>query len=144
MIGTIPNAIAFKQNDASFIQSLQHLGIKDFYANYWICYRLMFTSKEQLICGGRDRQLQPTGNRYLLYHVVVDNDPHAAYIYVPGESDDLYFAQKLHQLGILYRDFHLRWLPCLFTSSAIVSWLSWLGYVKTGRRIHPVKGTRTG
>ena len=105
MIGTIPNAIASKQSDASFIQSLQHLGVKDFYANYWICYRLMFISKEQLICSGRNRQLQPTGNRYLRYHVVVDNDSHAAYIYVSGESDDLYFAQKLRQLGIPYRGF---------------------------------------
>ncbi|HEY6285617.1 MAG TPA: hypothetical protein VIX20_08145 [Ktedonobacteraceae bacterium] len=105
MIESIPAAITFNQNDASFIQSLQHLGVRHFYANYWICYRLMFMSKEQLICGGRDRQLQPIGNRYPLYPAVVDNDSHAAYVYAPDDPDDLYFAQKLRQLGILYRDF---------------------------------------
>jgi hypothetical protein len=105
MIETIPAAVAYTQNDSAFIQSLQHLGVRHFYANYWTCYRLMFMSKEQLICGGRDRQLQPTGNRYPFYHSLVDTDLNAAYLYVPGEPDDLFFAQKLRQLGVLYRDF---------------------------------------
>lgn len=105
IIQTVPTAIAYNQNDASIIQSLKHLGIRHFYANYWTCYRLMFMSKEQLICGGRDRQLKPIGNRYQLYHAFVDNDSHAAYVYAPGDPDDSYFAQKLRHLGILYQVF---------------------------------------
>jgi hypothetical protein len=105
VIGTIPTAIAYNQNDASFIQSLKQLGIRHFYADYWTCYRLMFMSKEQLICGGRDRELKPIGNRYQFYHAFVDKDSHAAYVYAPGDSDNLYFAQKLRHLGIFYRDF---------------------------------------
>jgi len=65
----------------------------------------MFMSKEQLICGGRDRQLHPIGNRYQPYHAVVDKDSQAAYVYAPGDPDNLYFAQKLRQLSILYREF---------------------------------------
>jgi hypothetical protein len=105
MIETIPDAVASNQKDASFIQSLQQLGVKHFYANYWTCYRLMFISREQLICSGRNRQLQPVDIRYLTYYVAVGKDSDVAYVYVSGESDDLYFAQKLHQLGIRYRDF---------------------------------------
>ena len=105
IIQTTPTAIAYNQTDASIIQSLKHLGVRHFYANYWTCYRLMFMSKEQLICGGRDRQLHPIGNRYQPYHAVVDKDSQAAYVYAPGDPDNLYFAQKLRQLSILYREF---------------------------------------
>ncbi len=107
MIGTIPDAMAYEQNDMSFIQSLEHIGVKNFYASYWTCYRLMFISKEQLICAGRNQNLEPFDNRYTPYYTIVSNDAHAAYVYAPADPDDLYFAQKLHQLGIRYRDFRI-------------------------------------
>lgn len=80
----IPASQAVYQNDMLFIHDLEQRGIDRFYSEYWTCYRLVFLSREQLVCSVVTTSFKPAAlNRIRSYEPIVADDPRAAYIFPP-------------------------------------------------------------
>jgi hypothetical protein len=80
----IPAVQAAHQNDMQLIHDLEQRGIDRFYSEYWTCYRLVFLSRERLICSvvTTSFKLAPL-NRIPSYESIVAGDPKAAYVFPP-------------------------------------------------------------
>lgn len=80
----IPSAEAAHTNDQNLIQALEQRGIDRFYSEYWTCYRLVFLSREQLICSVVQTNFELASvNRIPSYEPIVASDPKAAYVFPP-------------------------------------------------------------
>ncbi len=71
------------------------------YADYWICYRLMFETKEAVQCATIDG-LDSGWNRHAPYLAAVEAAPDPAWIFVAGSRFDLAFRQALDSRRIQY------------------------------------------
>jgi hypothetical protein len=71
------------------IGALQHHGVNRIYGGYFDCARLIFISREQVICAvlfqGPGDSLRPGLDRYLPYRAAVQADPGAAYVFRSGD-----------------------------------------------------------
>ncbi len=81
IFGEIPSAEASQQQDAALIHDLAQSGITHIYSDYWTCDRLVFASKEQIICGVVFTSLKPGLNRYAPYYSIVSADPNSSYVF---------------------------------------------------------------
>lgn len=81
IFGEIPGAEASLQQDAALIHDLSQRGITHIYSDYWTCDRIVFASKEQIICGVVYTSLKPGLNRYARYYQIVSSDPHSSYVF---------------------------------------------------------------
>jgi hypothetical protein len=79
--GEIPGVEASQQQDSSLIHDLTQRGITHIYSDYWTCDRLVFSSKEQIICGVIFTNLKPGLNRYAPYYQIVTSDPRSSYVF---------------------------------------------------------------
>ncbi len=98
----IPAALAAHQNDMLLIHDLEQRGIDRFYSEYWTCYRLVFVSREQLICSVVETnfKLAPL-NRLPSYEPIVAGDPKAAYVFPPDP-----FAQAAEHDPTISKHYH--------------------------------------
>jgi hypothetical protein len=94
----LPATQALNRQESALIQNLLHMGIAHIYSDYWTCDRLIFQSREHLICSVVNDDLTPGHNRYLPYRSIVDADPNAAYIFLLHSSPDVTFFQ--HQAAL--------------------------------------------
>ena len=71
------------------IRALQHNGINRIYSGYLDCGRLLFISREQLVCAvlfeGPGDSLRTGFDRHLPYRATVHADPRAAYVFRSGD-----------------------------------------------------------
>lgn len=82
------------RNEAALIANLQHIGATRIYSDYWTCNRLIFQSKERILCGVLAEDLQPGMNRYRPYYAAVRADSHAAYVFSVSSPQAIAFAAR--------------------------------------------------
>lgn len=104
--GEVPAASALNQRDEALIRSLEHIGIRHIYTDYWTCDKIAFESNEQITCAVVTPQLKPADhNRYLPYLAEVSADPRAAYVF-PLDYQEFQlvppytFLDNIHQPGL--------------------------------------------
>ena len=98
----IPAAQATHQNDMLFIRNLEQRGIDRFYSEYWTCYRLVFLSREQLVCSVVTTSFKLAQlNRIPSYESIVASDPKAAYVFPPDS-----FAQAADRNPTIAKHYH--------------------------------------
>ncbi len=77
----IPDAQYQTQREDTLIKTLLGLHTPHIYSDYWTCNRLILESNERIICASLNRELKLWANRYLSYLQIVQDDPHAAYVF---------------------------------------------------------------
>ncbi len=80
----VPSVQALNRQQDDLIANLSRIGATHIYSEYWTCDRIMFESREQIICSVVNDYLQPGFDRYLPYREIVTADPHAAYVFPIG------------------------------------------------------------
>ncbi len=85
---------ANRQQDA-LIADLLQLRATHIYTDYWTCDRLAFLSREEIICGVVDNNLQPSHNRDGRYYAIVSADPRSAYVFLPNSGQLPAIEQKI-------------------------------------------------
>ncbi|HLX59541.1 MAG TPA: hypothetical protein VKR83_21185, partial [Ktedonobacteraceae bacterium] len=90
LIGTIgiffeiPSVQNVNRQQQALIHDLQGVNVTHFYTDYWTCDRLVFLTKEQLICAVLNDYMQKADNRVPGYYAIVKADPHSAYVFPEG------------------------------------------------------------
>ncbi len=101
----VPAVQALNRQEAALIRDLLRLGAKHIYSDYWTCDRLIFQSRERVICSAMQDDLTPGHNRYAPYSTIVKADPTAAYAFYAGSQPDKIFAQRIASSDVQYRSF---------------------------------------
>jgi hypothetical protein len=101
----VPAVQALNQQENALIRDLLRLGAKHIYSDYWTCDRLIFQSRERVICSAVQDNLTPGHNRYAPYSTIVKADPAAAYAFYAGSQPDRIFAQRMTSSDEQYRRF---------------------------------------
>jgi hypothetical protein len=101
----VPAIQTLNQQEAALIRDLLRLGAKHIYSDYWTCDRLIFQSRERVICSVVQDTLAPGHNRYAPYSAIVKADPAAAYAFYAGSQPDRIFAQRMASSDEQYRNF---------------------------------------
>ncbi len=91
----VPSVQAVNQQQYALIDNLERMDIKHLYSDYWTCNRLIFQSDERVICSVLDEQLQAGQDRYWPYHVIVESDPKASYVFPLGSQQATAFGRKV-------------------------------------------------
>lgn len=63
-VTTVPQASADTQQQQKLVQDLLKMNIRRIYVEYWICYRLLFQSQEQILCARPPYPQVIGGDRY--------------------------------------------------------------------------------
>jgi hypothetical protein len=118
-------ANAITQQQETLVKQLESMGIKHFYTDdYWSCNRVAFQSREQLVCDVINPDLKPvpSKNRYWPYVLIVQSDPHAAYVLPAADPGTTPIVKKAHLASQNYQRFvfdgYIIYLP-LQTSTTI-------------------------
>lgn len=101
----IPTVQASAQKEDVFIHDLIQIKATHIYSEYWTCGRLIFQTREQIICASLDRYLISYRNRYMPYYNIVKNDPNSAYVFPINSPQDKKFIQQENVSGIQYRHY---------------------------------------
>ena len=101
----IPIVQANAQQEDLLISNLLRIHVTHMYSDYWTCGRVIFLSREQIICASLDDNLQPTYNRYPPYYTSVKADPNTAYVFPPGSAQANAFAKEVTHLKQRYQRF---------------------------------------
>jgi len=106
----VPLANDVTQQQEALVNKLESMGVKHIYTgDYWSCNRVAFQSKEQIVCDVLDSNLKPSTNRnrYWPYVLVVQADPHAAYVLPVTDPETPLIVQNAHltSKGYLRVDF---------------------------------------
>jgi hypothetical protein len=79
--------------------------IRHIYSDYWTCDRIVFQSREGILCSALKERLEPGHNRYFPYRDAVRADPYAAYVFHAGTLPDRTFAQRMGTGRSSYRNY---------------------------------------
>ncbi len=93
----VPQTRSFDREEQALIQNLLRLGVTRIYSDYWTCDRLVFRSREQIICSAArflNQKLRTGQNRYEPYCEIVKNDPLAAYVFPVGSPEAAYMQRR--------------------------------------------------
>ena len=101
----IPIIQAGNQQQDALISNLLRLHATHIYSDYNTCNRLIFLTREQIICSVLDEHLQPGFDRYLPYRSIVRSDPRAAYVFREDSAQAIAFAQKIALSEASYQRF---------------------------------------
>jgi len=107
-VAEIPLARAANVQESQLIDGLLEHHITHVYASYWMCDRLAFQSREQIICGvlaGECTLRRGFHNRYAPYYTIVSTDPDSSYLLRTGITCDRAVHLKMSQEGKSYRTF---------------------------------------
>lgn len=67
--------------DQRLVADLERLGVRHMHTDYWTCDKVIFLSRERIICDALKTNLAEGDNRYPAYVALVAADPHAAYVF---------------------------------------------------------------
>ncbi len=82
----IPTIQASRQQEDALMRDLLRIHATHIYTDYWTCYRIAFDSNEAITCVVINQYLQRDHDRYPGYDALVQSDPHAAYVFLPGSA----------------------------------------------------------
>jgi hypothetical protein len=84
---------ALERQQYSLINNLLHIGAVHIYSDYWTCDRLIFQSRERIICYTLKDTLFTGQNRYLPYLKIVRSDQYSSYVFPIGSPQATQFAR---------------------------------------------------
>jgi hypothetical protein len=93
------------QQQYALIDNLLRIGAVHIYSDYWTCDRLIFQSRERIICYTLKDNLYTGQNRYLPYMAIVHADKYAAYVFPIGSPPARRFAVLTRHSQNRYRHF---------------------------------------
>jgi hypothetical protein len=103
---SLPTTEADNQQQEAIIHDLLKLGATHVFTEYWIGYRLMIQSHEQIICAVPPGLSAPGSNRYYPYYLRVSADAkHAVYLFYVNSPDARTFASKIAHSSMHYRKY---------------------------------------
>jgi hypothetical protein len=105
LLSEVPAAQAAYQRQTDLIAQLERIGVSHFYTDYWSCDQLVFQSDEHIICIVVDNNLQPSHNRDPRYIPLVQDDPHAAYVFPLHTAQLAAIERQVALVPELYRHF---------------------------------------
>lgn len=79
---------------------VQRAGIRHIYGEYWTCNRLIFNTRERVICAVLGEDLHPGQNRHPPYPAQVEAAPTPAYVFEAGEPADTAFRAYLARIAV--------------------------------------------
>lgn len=79
----------------AFVSDLLRIHASRIYSDYWTCDRVIFQSRERVICSVLGDHLQPGQDRYLAYRTIVGRDPHPSYAFLPGSPQLIAFDRRI-------------------------------------------------
>ncbi|GCE04010.1 hypothetical protein [Dictyobacter aurantiacus] len=91
----IPAAQQFYRQDTKLVQHLEALQATRIYSEYWTCNRLIFRSKEKILCSVLNPDLTPGMNRYPPYHTAVKKTKNPSYVFPLNSQHEQNFI-KIH------------------------------------------------
>lgn len=86
---------AEEQRFRALADAVRQAGIQHAYAEYWTCNRLVFTTRERVVCAVVGGDLGPGQNRYPAYQREVDAAPRPAFILAAGSAGDHILRNRL-------------------------------------------------
>jgi hypothetical protein len=92
----MPATQALNQQESDLIRRLLHMNERYIYSDYWTCDRLIFQSREQILCSVVNNELQPGIDRYALYGNEVHAAQNAAYVLLLHSQADEKFSGEIH------------------------------------------------
>jgi hypothetical protein len=87
----------------ALIRNLERIGAARVYTDYWTCYRMIYQSRERVLCGVLDNHRRPAENRYPTYLDIVRRDRAAAYVLPLRTSYAAAIMQRMAHSGRHFR-----------------------------------------
>jgi hypothetical protein len=104
-LGTIDtfHQISFTQwqtwEQNALIRNLERIGATRVYTDYWTCDRMIYQSRERIVCAVLNERLQSSEDRYPTYRDIVRHDPRASYVFPVQTPYAAAIAQKMARSG---------------------------------------------
>ncbi|MEU4779957.1 hypothetical protein AB0G13_18995, partial [Micromonospora sp. NPDC023633] len=76
--------VAVEGDDAGLVAALRERGVRHVYGGYWTCNRLIFATREDVLCAVVDDDLRPGHDRYLPYRRAVLRSAAPAWVALAG------------------------------------------------------------
>lgn len=80
--------------------TIQRIGLRHVYSDYWTCNRLIFHSGEQVFCAVLREDLRPGQNRYRPYRTRVDRATNPGYVFTASSPAEAAFRRYLTQRSV--------------------------------------------
>ncbi|HEX7745905.1 MAG TPA: hypothetical protein VF462_11660, partial [Micromonosporaceae bacterium] len=96
----VPGIRAEERREAELAAEVRRAGVTAAYGTYWTCNRLIFNTREEVVCAVLGPTLRPGQNRYQPYTYRVYAARRPAFIFAAGEPADAAFAGYLRERGI--------------------------------------------
>ena len=100
LITDVPTIRTEERRSQALATVVRQAGIRYAYADYWTCNRLIFSSREQVICAVLGDSLRPGQDRYPDYPRQVNAAERPAFIFSTEEPADQAFQDLLRERGI--------------------------------------------
>jgi 4-amino-4-deoxy-L-arabinose transferase-like glycosyltransferase len=101
----VPEAQAAYAQEDTLVHDLLRIGATRIYSEYWTCNRLIFHSREQIICGALDDQLKPGFDRYTPYRLMLRASLHPVYVFPLNSPQTMTFQREMLSPDIPYRHY---------------------------------------
>nr|WP_246017286.1 hypothetical protein [Micromonospora pisi] len=103
LITEVPTIRAEERQSQQLATVLRRAGIRHVYADYWTCNRLIFNSRERVLCAVLGDSLRPGQDRYPAYPRQVNTADRPAFVFTLHEPANLAFRNLLRDRGVTAR-----------------------------------------
>lgn len=103
LITEVPTIRAEERRSRELVTVLRQAGITHVYADYWTCNRLIFNSRERVLCAVLGDRLRPGQNRYPTYPRRVDAADRPAFVFTVHEPANQAIRDLLRRRGVSTR-----------------------------------------
>ncbi|MFI6759991.1 hypothetical protein ACIBF5_12725 [Micromonospora sp. NPDC050417] len=103
LITEVPTIRAEERQSQQLATVLRQAGIRHVYADYWTCNRLIFNSRERVLCAVLGDSLRPGQDRYPAYPRQVNAADRPAFVFTLHEPANLAFRNLLRDRGVTAR-----------------------------------------
>ncbi|MFK3980819.1 hypothetical protein ACI2K4_10640 [Micromonospora sp. NPDC050397] len=100
LIDEVPTIRAEERRSRELVTVLRQAGISRVYGDYWTCNRLIFSSREQVLCAVLGDRLHPGQNRYPAYVRQVEAAERPAFVFTVHEPADRLIRDLLRERGV--------------------------------------------
>lgn len=101
----IPADQAYYNSEQGLIRDLLRVGATRIYSDYWTCNRLIFDTREKIICIGVGPNMKPGFNRYSPYIPIVQAAPHPTYVFPSGSPLITALQQHVASSHVQYKEY---------------------------------------
>ena len=99
-VAQVPAIRTEEERSRALADTVRQTGIRHAYTDYWTCYRLVFTTREGVVCAVVTDSLRPGQNRYRAYLHEVTHAPRPAFIFETESAGDHAFRGYLDSHNI--------------------------------------------